>query len=222
MTSEADNDAEFVVSHAERLVKHAVLCAMYFGLTEGAHRTINEIDDVDSGWHQAAVGFGLSAEMATIVLVSALLDSNREKPDVVSLQAMYHRLKRSDVQDSLIERYREHDEFANALDGIDTRGLIDRFLLTYRQIDFKDTHGRMKDLRDRGLVHILVQKHSSSFHFEELRTFVNQISELSEILQRLCKTKTAANYGTTEEFRRYGQQLLYGKGAPEKPSQDEP
>ena len=57
MPDSANNDANFILSHAERLVKVAMMCVISFGLADGLNEGLKASPKETDDWQQAAAGF---------------------------------------------------------------------------------------------------------------------------------------------------------------------
>jgi hypothetical protein len=203
MQDSANNDADFILSHAERLVKVATMCVISFGLADGLNEALkaspNEIND----WRQAAAGFQDGTLMMAALRAALLLDRDDAK---VSFQTIHRRLKSGAVQDdlkqSLAQRHGFDDVFPPSRDE-----LIAAFFEAYSEIDW-EVHGRLKHFRNLGIAHLTVEKMTKSITLDELRKFVSIISRLTATIQQLCHTPTAFREWMLEEYREIARKAM--------------
>jgi hypothetical protein len=196
MQNKASDDAEFILSHAERLVKVATMCIISFGLADGLNEALRLASDKTDDWQQAALGFQDGTLMMAALRAALLLDRDDTK---VSFQTMHSRLKSKSVQSGLkellSEKHGSGDIFPPSRDE-----LIADFLKIYSEIDWK-VHGRLTHFRNLGIAHLTIEKMTKSITFNELRKLVSIISRLTSVVQQLCHTPTAFREWMLEDYR---------------------
>jgi hypothetical protein len=203
MQDSANNDADFILSHAERLVKVATMCVISFGLADGLNEALKASPNETNDWHQAAAGFQDGTLMMAALRAAILLDRDDAK---VSFQTIHRRLKSGPVQDdlkqSLAETHGLDDVFPPSRDE-----LIADFLEAYSEIDW-EVHGRLTHFRNLGIAHLTLEKMSKSITFDELRKFVSIISRLTAVIQQLCHTPTAFREWMLEDYREIARKAM--------------
>ena len=189
-------DADFILAHAERLVKVATMCVISFGLADGLNDALKADCSETNDWQQAAAGFQDGTLMMAALRATLLLDRDETK---VSFQTIQRRLKSELVQDdlkkSLAKAHGPDDVFPPSRDE-----LIAIFLTIYSEIDWK-AHSRLTYFRNLGIAHLTVEKMNKSITFDELRTFVSIISRLAKVVQDLCHTQTAFREWMLDDYR---------------------
>ena len=197
------NDANFILSHAERLVKVASMCVISVGLADGLNEALKASPKETDDWQQAAAGFQDGTLMMAALRATLLLDRDETK---VSFQTIHRRLKSVAVQDvlkqSLAEAHGPDDVFPPSRDE-----LIAEFLEAYSEIDWK-VHGRLTHFRNLGIAHLTVDKMTKSITFDELRKFVSIISRLTAVIQRLCHTPTVFREWMLEDYREIARKAM--------------
>ena len=196
MQNPANEDVEFILGHAERLVNVAMMCVISFGLADGLNEALKgdhpeETDDYD--WRQAAAGFQDGTLMMSALRAALLLDRDETK---VSFQTIHSRLKSKVVQTLLKQSLSE----LHGLDELFRDELIAGFLATYSEIDWK-VHGRLTHFRNLGIAHLTIEKMTKSITFDELRKLVSIISRLTTTIQQLCHTPTAFQEWMLDDYR---------------------
>jgi hypothetical protein len=196
-------DAEFILSHAERLVKVATMCVISFGLADGLNEAIKASSGERNDWHQAASGFQDGTLLMAALRATLLLDRDETK---VSFQAVHRRLKSKAVQaalkQALAERHGLDEFFPPTRDE-----LIADLFKTYAEIEW-EVHARLVHFRNFGIAHLTVDKMSKSITFDELRKFVSIISRLTTTVQQLCHTPTAFRDWMLEDYSKIAQKAL--------------
>lgn len=206
MQDSENNDANFILSHAERLVKVATMCVISFGLADGLNEALkgspNETDD----WRQAAAGFQDGTLMMAALRAALLLDGDDRK---VSFQTIHRRLKtravQEDLKQSLAETHGPDDVFPPSRDE-----LMADFLETYSEIDW-EVHGRLTHFRNLGIAHLTIERMSKSITFDELRQFVSIISRLTAVIQQLCHTPTAFREFMLADYREIARDIMINR-----------
>jgi hypothetical protein len=195
MTSSASDDANFILNHAERLVKVATMCVISFGLADGLNEAL-KASAKNEDWLQAAAGFQDGTLMMAALRASLLLDRDEAN---VSFQTIHRRLKSAAVQHdlklSLADAHGPNDIFSPSRDE-----LITAFLEAYSEIDWK-VHGRLTHFRNLGIAHLTPDKMKKSITFDELRKFVSIIGRMTAVIQQLCHTPTAFREWMLEDYR---------------------
>ena len=205
----AQDDADFILQHAERLVKVGTLCVISFGLAEGLNDALQARADKDDGdWQQAAAGFQDGTLMMAVMRTALLLDRDEKN---VSFQTVHRRLKSRAVQiaftDALAAKHGDDEFFPPS-----RAELITTFFDVYSTIDW-DVHGRLTHLRNFGAAHLTIKAMSKSVRFTELRALVEIVSQLTGIIRRLCHTQTAFNDRYLEDYRDIARRSI-SKGLP--------
>jgi hypothetical protein len=184
-------DVGFILAAAPRLAKLSAMVTVSFGLGEGANRALKHAAQNDQtarergdDWQQAVLGYQDGTLMMAVVRVALLLDSD---PKCVSFQTVYHRLKRKEVQDALIERVFGEDESIEELLGRGPQSIIADFLSHYASIDWS-IHGRLTHFRNLGIAHLSTEPLGKSITFDELKFMANIVSKLGDELVALCRT----------------------------------
>lgn len=198
MSDNSNADAEFILNHAERIIRVAAMCVISFGLADGLNASLEQAHEIDSAWGQGVRGFQDATILMAALRASLLLDRDER---LVSFQTVHSRLKLPAVcaalKAKLSNKFGENDVWTVSRDE-----LIAAFLDTYAQIDW-DAHGRLIHFRNRGIAHLTVERMAKSVTFPELRTFVSIVSRLAQILQQLCQTQTAMSVSMLEEYKGY-------------------
>jgi hypothetical protein len=179
---EPEAAADYVEKAAPRLVKVTAITAISFALYDGANRALlnpensrDDIREVVSGYREVAISM-------TAVRLMLLLDAD---PNVVSLQTVYRRLNRPDVVDTLVRRARDRSPWAEVLEDQcegRARAAVEKFLETYKAVDWHDLHGRLQHFRNRGLAHLLSQPIKKRVSYAEIRELVHSVTVMGECL----------------------------------------
>lgn len=203
MQDTANDDVEFILGHAERLVKVATMCVISFGLADGLNEALKSAPEGADDWQQAAAGFQDGTLMMAALRAALLLDRDDTK---VSFQTIHSRLKSKTVQSGLKELLEKKHGF-NELFPPSRDELIANFLEAYSEIDW-EVHGRLTHFRNLGIAHLTVEKMSKSITFDELRKFVSIISRLTVAVQQLCHTPTAFREWMLEDYREIARKAM--------------
>jgi hypothetical protein len=192
----SDPDIDFILGNADRLITITVRCVISFGLADGLNDGLLATPtDRRDDWHQAVVGFHRDTLLMAALRAAVLLDADDR---VVSFQTVHHRLKRPSVQASLLQTLEERH---GSVDIPPSRAdLIEEFRQTYNKIDWK-SHGRLTNLRNRGIAHLTPEKMLKSVTLNELRTLVAIISHLATTLRDLCQSQFAFHGDMQDEYR---------------------
>jgi hypothetical protein len=188
------SDVDFILAAAPRLAKLSAMVTVSFGLGEGANRALEHAAQGDQtarerydDWQQAALGYQDGTLMMAVVRVALLLDSD---PRCVSFQTVYHRLKRKEIQDALVERVFGAEVSIEEMLGRGPNLLIASFLSHYASIDWS-IHGRLKHFRNLGVAHLSIEPLAQSITFDELKFMASIVSKLGDELVALCRTSFA-------------------------------
>jgi hypothetical protein len=100
MQETANDDVEFILGHAERLIKVATMCVVSFGLVDGLNEALKVAPHETDDWRQAALGFQDGTLMMAALRAAWSLDRDDTK---VSFQTIHSRLKSKTVQSGLKE-----------------------------------------------------------------------------------------------------------------------
>jgi hypothetical protein len=179
-------DVEFVLTHAERLVKVTARCAISFGLASGlAEAAKHSSHAPDDGWSQAVYGFHGDTILMAALRLHLLLDRDGSK---VSFQAVHHRLKQRAVQKGLLQALARR--YGSKILPPSRADLIREFCVTYDRIDW-EVHGRLQHFRNRGIAHLTPERLARSVTIAEIGSLLEIASSLAMTLQHLCQTETA-------------------------------
>ena len=197
------DNAQFILGHAERLVKVATMCVISFGLADGLNEALKVDVERTADWQQAAAGFQDGTLMMAALRVALLLDRDETK---VSFQTINVRLKSKPVQaalkQALDKKYGFDEPFPPSRDE-----LIASFFDLYSEINWA-VHSRLTHFRNMGIAHLTVERMTKSITFDELREFVSIISRLASVLQQLCHTPTAFRESMLEDYRDIARKTL--------------
>jgi hypothetical protein len=197
------DNAQFILGHAERLVKVATMCVISFGLADGLNEALKVDVERTADWQQAAAGFQDGTLMMAALRVALLLDRDETK---VSFQTINVRLKSKPVQAALKQtlgkKYGFDEPFPPSRDE-----LIASFFDLYSEINWA-VHSRLTHFRNMGIAHLTVERMTKSITFDELREFVSIISRLASVLQQLCHTPTAFRESMLEDYRDIARKTL--------------
>jgi hypothetical protein len=203
-----NEDVEFILNNAERLIKVATVCVISFGLADGLQEAINGSPTESHDWKQAVAGFQGDNVMMTALRAALLLDTAETK---VSFQAVHRRLKEPTVRACLLralaERHGDDDLYPPLRSG-----RIDEFFHTYADIDWQ-VHSRLMHFRNLGIAHLTPDRMRKSITFGELRGLVGIIGRLALILQHLCQTQTAFRDYTEDEYREIARKTMMRRPA---------
>jgi hypothetical protein len=177
-----DNDVEYILTNAPRLMKVAAATAISFALWEGVNRALLEAD-INTDRREIAAGYRSDCAFTAVTRLSLLLDSNLKQ---VSFQAIYHKLKSETVAASLLK---ELDD--SAFSTSNTMKLageaVELFLQTYRSIDWTDLHGRLVHFRNRGVAHLTPHKIEKRVTYAELKSLSQAVTTMGECLELFAK-----------------------------------
>jgi hypothetical protein len=176
-------DVEFILEHAPRLMTVAAAAAISFALWDGVNRALVETDDDgDTDRRDIAAGYRGDCAFNLVTRLFLLLDRN---PKQVSFQTLYTRLKSEAVVSLLLERLDEAELWTSDL----ANETIQRFLRTYRSIDWEDLHGRLIHFRNRGVAHLTPQKIEQRVTYTELKTLTLAVATMGECMEPFAKDR---------------------------------
>jgi hypothetical protein len=196
MQNPANEDVEFILGHADRLVNVATMCVISFGLADGLNDALKVPPYEKDDWQQAAIGFQDGTLMMAALRTALLLDRDDAK---VSFQTIHSRLK-SEVVQSLLKQSLSEKHGRDELFPASRDELITGFFAAYSEIDW-GVHGRLKHFRNFGIAHLTIEKMTRSITFDELRKLVSIISRLTTAIQQLCQTPTAFQEWMLDDYR---------------------
>jgi hypothetical protein len=175
--------ADEVESSAPRLIKVAAITAISFALFDGANRVLgDDLENLDYDAREISAGYRDVAISMTVVRLVLLLDRD---PHVISFQSVYRHLERSEVVDTLVRRGCSKSPLMEALSDraeANIRNSVQKFLTTYRAIDWRDLHGRLQHFRNRGLAHLTPEQIRRRVTYEEIGSLVRSVAMLAESL----------------------------------------
>jgi hypothetical protein len=177
------SDVEYILMNAPRLMNVAAATAISFALWDGVNRALLEsVSNTDR--REIASGYRGDCAFTAVSRLFLLLDSN---PKLVSFQTLYTKLQSEIVVDSLLERLDE-DEFSAITGAAElANDAVQRFLRTYRSMDWQDLHGRLIHFRNRGVAHLTPQKIEKRVTYAELRTLSVTVAILGECMEPFVK-----------------------------------
>jgi hypothetical protein len=195
ITDPADPRADFILENAPRLITVAIRCAWSFGASNGLNDILVTPSDPDAPWRQPISVLQRDAMLMAGLRATLLLDSGST---VVSLQEVYHALKETSVQTTLLlalEARHGPDHFTPT-----RTDLIADFLEAYRAIDWQ-AYGRLKHLRNLGIAHLVLDQPTKSVTLPELGALVGIVTRLASALQRLVHSDLVFHEDIAEECR---------------------
>lgn len=173
------------VSYGQFVATNTVLLGLNKAREEKGARHPSNLEQVVDGYSHD------SMSMAVIGLCSLLASADNKRlagQGVVSLQAIYHRLKQPDVAAAFLDLWEEkHNSAFLAAWGrtrATAKGWVDEFLAAYRRLDWArgGSISRLQHLRNHGLAHLLERQMTESITLEELRVLMERLSEMTEPL----------------------------------------
>ena len=82
----------------------------------------------------------------------------------------------------------DEDEFSPSWDRAElAKDAIQRFLQTYRSVDWEDLHGRLVHFRNRGVAHLTPQKIEKRVTYAELKTLAVAAAKMGECMEPFAK-----------------------------------
>jgi hypothetical protein len=142
--------------------------------------------------------------MMAVIRVVLLLD---DKPDSVSFQTVYHRLKRDEVQIALIKRVFGDNDSIEEIFGRAPVITLTEFLANYASIDWS-IFSRLKHFRNLGIAHLSTSRLSKKVQLDELKLMANIVAKLGDQLVALCRTDFAHIEGMLEDWSNRGFSIL--------------
>jgi hypothetical protein len=177
--ADPETAAVHVMQAAPRLIKVAGATAISFGLWEGAYRVLDPAQTALQDAHEIANGYCGVCALMTVIRLALLLDAD---PKVVSFQSVYKCLQRREVVNALTRRFCVESQFPAHTQG-NIRHSVNRFLDTYKAIDWADLHGRLMHFRNRGVAHLDPREIESRITNDEVRSLVYSVTILGECLE---------------------------------------
>jgi hypothetical protein len=176
------SDVEFILSNAPRLMKVAGATAISFALWEGVNRALLETDN-NTDCREIASGYRGDCAFTAVSRLSLLLDRD---PKLVSFQTLYTKLQSETVVTLLLKRL-DDNEFSISRTAELAKDSVQRFLQTYRSIDWQDLHGRLVHFRNRGVAHLTPQKIEKRVTYAELKTLSLAVAIMGECMEPFAK-----------------------------------
>jgi hypothetical protein len=178
-----ESDVEFIFTNAPRLMKVAGATAISFALWDGVNRALLESDH-NTDRREIAAGYRGDCAFTAVSRLFLLLDRD---PKLVSFQTVYTKLQSEAVVDVLLKGLDE-DQFSPSWDRAElAKDAIQRFLQTYRSIDWQDLHGRLVHFRNRGVAHLTPQKIEKRVTYAELKTLAVAVAIMGECMEPFAK-----------------------------------
>jgi hypothetical protein len=191
-----DPDVDFILKNADRLLTVTFKCIVSFGLSDGLNeRLLATPAERRDDWHQAVVGFHRDTLLMAALRLAILLDKNNR---VVSFQKVYDRLEKPSVREGLLQALEERhgpDVYSPS-----RTEQIEKFQETFDKID-SPARVRLKNLRDRGIVHLTPEEMLESVTLDEIRTMVGIIGQLPTTLRNLCPSQIVIRADMLDEYR---------------------
>ena len=173
-------DVAFILNNAPRLIKVAAATAISFALWEGVNRALLESEN-NTDRREIAAGYRSDCAFTAVSRLFLLLDRN---PSQVSFQTIYTKLQSEAVVATLLERL---DEFSTSSAVDLANDAVQRFLKTYRSIDWQDLHGRLVHFRNRGVAHLTPQKIEKRVAYAELGRLALAVTIMGECMEPFAK-----------------------------------
>lgn len=118
--------------------------------------------------------------ISLVIRLSLLLDADQR---VISFQSVYKHLTRPKVVDALIRRVcaeTPNSFLFPSRTGHNIRSSVERFLDTYRAIDWRDRQGRLTHFRNRGVAHLTIEAVENYIKYEELHSLTLSTTALAD------------------------------------------
>jgi hypothetical protein len=177
-----ESDVEYILTNAPRLMTVAAATAISFALWDGVNRALLESDN-NTDRREIASGYRGDCAFTAVTRLALLLDRD---PKLVSFQTLYTKLQTDAVVTSLLKRLDE-DEFSTSSATERANDAVQRFLRTYRAIDWQDLHGRLVHFRNRGVAHLTPQKIEKRVTYAELKTLSLAVAIMGECMEPFAK-----------------------------------
>jgi hypothetical protein len=174
------SDIEFILSNAPRLMRVAGATAISFALWEGVNRALLDTDK-NTDRREIAAGYRGDCAFTAVSRLFLLLDRD---PKLVSFQTLYTKLKSETVMTLLLKKLDE-DDFLDRAEIV--KDAVQRFLQTYRSIDWQDLHGRLVHFRNLGVAHLTAQKIEKRVTYAELKTLSVAVTIMGECMEPFAK-----------------------------------
>jgi len=175
-------DVEYVLKNAPRLMTVAAVTAISFALWDGANRALLESEN-NTDRREIAAGYRGDCAFNLVTRLSLLLDRNSRQ---VSFQTLYHKLQSETVVASLLKKLDE-GEFSTSRTAELANDAVQRFLQTYRSLDWQDLHGRLIHFRNRGVAHLTPHKIEKRVTYAELKTLSLAVAIMGECMEPFAK-----------------------------------
>ena len=176
------SDVEFILTNAPRLMNVASATAISFALWHGVNRALLENDN-ETDRREIASGYSGDCAFTAVTRLCLLLDRN---PNHVSFQTLYARLLSDAVVTLLLTKFDE-DSFWTLSDTEHVQHSVQRFLQTYRSLDWQDLHGRLVHFRNRGIAHLTPQKIEKRVTYAELESLARAVAIMGECMEPFAK-----------------------------------
>jgi hypothetical protein len=190
-----ESDVEFILTNAPRLMKVAGATAISFALWDGVNRALLETN-TNTDRREIASGYRGDCAFTAVSRLSLLLDRDRK---VVSFQTLYAKLRSETVVTLLLKRLDE-DAFSTSRTVELANDAVQRFLRTYRSIDWRDLHGRLVHFRNRGVAHLTPQKIEKRVTYAELKTLSLAVAIMGECMEPFAKGEIPLREDQIKEY----------------------
>jgi hypothetical protein len=139
--------------------------------------------DNNTDCREIASGYRGDCAFTAVSRLSLLLDRD---PKLVSFQTLYTKLQSETVVTLLLKRL-DDNEFSISRTAELAKDSVQRFLQTYRSIDWQDLHGRLVHFRNRGVAHLTPQKIEKRVTYAELKTLSLAVAIMGECMEPFAK-----------------------------------
>lgn len=196
LSKATQEDVDYILRHAPRLMKVAGATAISYGLFKGANQAL--LDNKNDGGELRQIIAGYRGDCTLIVAsrLTLLLDPDNS---MVSFQTLYHRLKNPETVELLVHQ-RSSESILPEQREESLRGAIDRFLVTYRAIDWKDLHGRLVHFRNRGVAHLTPDKIEKRVKYSEIEKLAFAVAIMGECMSPLASNDVPVRADEIEEW----------------------
>lgn len=190
-----ESNVEFVLTNAPRLMTVAAATAISFALWDGVNRALLESEN-NTDRREIAAGYRGDCAFTAVSRLSLLLDRD---PKLVSFQTLYTKLQSEAVVALLLNKLDE-EEFSGCRTTEVANDAVQRFLRTYRSIDWHDLHGRLVHFRNRGVAHLTPQKIEKRVTYAELKTLCLAVAVMGECMEPFAKDGVPLREDEIEEW----------------------
>jgi hypothetical protein len=163
-------------------MKVAAATAISFALWHGVNRALLESDN-NTDRREIASGYRGDCAFTAVTRLFLLLDRN---PNQVSFQTLYTRLQ-SDAVVMLLLSSLDEGPFWTISDTEHVQHSVQRFLQTYRSMDWQDLHGRLVHFRNRGVAHLTPQKIEKRVTYAEVESLARAVAIMGECMEPFAK-----------------------------------